>query len=427
MTGAIRVRQLAKRQTAVVEASVAAVEASSAANTTALADLTCVPTLAYAVAIRELHIEWNIPPAAATLTASDWVVTVNDTPQTTLTAVAANGVVALELTADAFYPISRLPEGAYSITVAYDGTDATFVDQVGAGRQIAAFTGVAAKAAFPRFDLAVMTGDSGAGGLTGLVPAPAAGDAAAGKYLDSDGAWTVPPTSTAGHVIEDEATPLTQRANMNFTGAGVSVADTGGKTVVTIAGGAGEAFPVGAVFIAVVSTNPGTLLGYGTWSAFGAGKVLVGLDSVDTDFDTVEETGGAKTKAISAHAGATVDDHAAHVHSGPANHSNHQHVYTETPNHVHVLNGFPTATGGSTGFTRDTSMSGTPADTALSTNDPTGGVAVGTTSVETAAITHGNTGNPTATITHTVGQANAHSDLNVVQPYIVVYMWKRTA
>lgn len=55
-----------------------------------------------------------------------------------------------------------------------------------------------------------------------------------------------------------------------------------------------EAFPVGAVFVSVSSTNPATSLGYGTWSAFGAGRVLVGLDSGDTDFDTVEETGGSK-------------------------------------------------------------------------------------------------------------------------------------
>ena len=39
--------------------------------------------------------------------------------------------------------------------------------------------------------------------------------------------------------------------------------------------GGGPAFPVGSVFLAVVSTNPATLLGYGTWSAFGAGRLLV--------------------------------------------------------------------------------------------------------------------------------------------------------
>lgn len=41
-------------------------------------------------------------------------------------------------------------------------------------------------------------------------------------------------TGSGGHVVEDEGTPLTQRANLNFVGVNVSVADSGGKTVVTI-------------------------------------------------------------------------------------------------------------------------------------------------------------------------------------------------
>ena len=84
---------------------------------------------------------------------------------------------------------------------------------------------------------------------------------------------------------------------VNFTGAGVTASRATNTVTVNVPGGAGEAFPVGSIYLAVVSTNPGTLLGYGTWASIGAGRVLVGLDSGDTDFDTVEETGGAKTVA----------------------------------------------------------------------------------------------------------------------------------
>ena len=55
-------------------------------------------------------------------------------------------------------------------------------------------------------------------------------------------------------------------------------------------------YPIGSIYTnATDSTNPGTLLGFGTWVSFGAGRVTVGIDSSDSDFDTAEETGGAKT------------------------------------------------------------------------------------------------------------------------------------
>lgn len=68
-----------------------------------------------------------------------------------------------------------------------------------------------------------------------------------------------------------------------------------GDTTATTAGLA--AYPVGSIYISVGSTSPATLFG-GTWSVFGAGKVLVGIDSSDADFDTVEETRGAKTVTL---------------------------------------------------------------------------------------------------------------------------------
>jgi hypothetical protein len=66
-----------------------------------------------------------------------------------------------------------------------------------------------------------------------------------------------------------------------------------------------KVWPVGSIFISVVSTNPATLLGFGTWAAFGLGQTLIAINSGDADFDTAKKTGGAKTVA------AIVGDHAA--------------------------------------------------------------------------------------------------------------------
>ena len=53
--------------------------------------------------------------------------------------------------------------------------------------------------------------------------------------------------------------------------------------------------PIGSLFETTVSTNPGTLYG-GTWAAWGGGRVPVGVNTADSDFNTVEKTGGKKTE-----------------------------------------------------------------------------------------------------------------------------------
>jgi len=53
------------------------------------------------------------------------------------------------------------------------------------------------------------------------------------EALLTDASYTLS-GSDGGHIIEDEGVALTQRSTINFTGNGVSVADSGGKTVVTI-------------------------------------------------------------------------------------------------------------------------------------------------------------------------------------------------
>lgn len=60
-----------------------------------------------------------------------------------------------------------------------------------------------------------------------------------------------------------------------------------------------NAYPVGSIFMSIDPTNPATIFGFGTWVAWGAGRVPVGVDIGQTEFDTVEETGGAKTHQLS--------------------------------------------------------------------------------------------------------------------------------
>jgi hypothetical protein len=143
--------------------------------------------------------------------------------------------------------------------------------------------------------------------------------------------------------------------------------------------GGSEAFPVGTVFLSVVSTSPATLLGYGTWSQIAGGRMLVGQTGSDADFDVAEETGGAKTHTL------TTAEMPVHTHVQDA--------------HSHLTQRYPTATGASSGFTIDTSMSGTLANNTL----------------------------PTATTTAVNQNAGSGSAHNNMPPYLVVYMWKRTA
>jgi len=74
----------------------------------------------------------------------------------------------------------------------------------------------------------------------------------------------------------------------------------GGTGQATLADFLNLIYPVGSIYMnASDDTNPGTLLGFGTWEAIGVGKVLLGVDSEDEDFDTAGNTGGAKTADLS--------------------------------------------------------------------------------------------------------------------------------
>jgi hypothetical protein len=160
----------------------------------------------------------------------------------------------------------------------------------------------------------------------------------------------------------------------------------------------GFEFPVGHIEISKADINPATYLGYGTWAKCGAGRVLVGLDSGDADFDTIGETVGAKASTPSAHAGAAVGDHAALTHSGAA-----------------VADHSPAATGAaSAGATQRGTTSSTLTLAAHTHQTPT------LAHVVTQPAQH-------AAQSHSVTQPSAHAAMSVVQPSLVVYFWERTA
>lgn len=145
------------------------------------------------------------------------------------------------------------------------------------------------------------------------------------------------------------------------------------------------AWPVGSVFTSMVATNPETLLGFGTWAALAAGRVLVGIDAGQTEFDTVRETGGAKTVTLTA------------AQSGLP-----QHTHVQDAHAHNIAQVRDATTGGSTtNIAKTVDTSSTPG-----------------TSTATATAT---------AVNQNAGPANAAEAHTNLQPYIVVYFWERTA
>ena len=143
-------------------------------------------------------------------------------------------------------------------------------------------------------------------------------------------------------------------------------------------------YPVGSIYTnATVSTNPGTLLGFGTWTAFGAGRVMVGFDSGNALFDTAEETGGAADATL----------------------PSHTHTATSTvtdPGHLH-------------GVVHDQD------------SDSAGSSISGASNESPSATKNTNTAVTGITVATTNASAGTSGTNANYQPYITVYLWKRTA
>jgi hypothetical protein len=183
------------------------------------------------------------------------------------------------------------------------------------------------------------------------------------------------PTFTGTPTLPTGTIAVTQSSG-NSTTAIATTAFVQAAAALTLA----AIYPVGSIYTnATVSTNPATLLGFGTWTAFGAGRVMVGFDSGNALFDTAEETGGSANAVL----------------------VSHTHTATSTvtdPGHFHST-GQAFSGGGGNGAT-------------------TGGSGLTTvTGSKTTGIT-------VATSNSTEGSSATNANY---QPYITVYMWKRTA
>lgn len=145
-------------------------------------------------------------------------------------------------------------------------------------------------------------------------------------------------------------------------------------------------YPVGSIYInATNSTNPGTLFGFGTWVAFAAGRVMVGLNGSDSSFDTAEETGGSKDAIV-----------VSHTHSASVTDSGHTHSVTTG---LYGIGSGDVSSG--TGWTAKRDANYGP-----------------------QSLTSGSSSTGISVTNSTTGSSGTNANL---QPYIVVYMWKRTA
>ena len=167
-----------------------------------------------------------------------------------------------------------------------------------------------------------------------------------------------------------------------------------GKTLVDLI------YPAGSIYISVNNTNPEVLFPGTTWVAFGAGRTLVGINSSDTDFDTVEETGGSKTKTL---ADTNIPAHIHHVSAKTS-------IGTAKSTVIQArFNGGYDGTSGYNSFSYDGYSGASNSGGSIAYLSGSGH----THSVDINEFNTDSTGTGTA--------------FNIMNPYITVYMWKRTA
>jgi hypothetical protein len=175
-------------------------------------------------------------------------------------------------------------------------------------------------------------------------------------------------------------------------------------------------YPVGSIYISVNNANPATFFG-GSWVAFATGRTLVGVDASQGEFNAVEKAGGHKELQSHAHGlNNHVHNLGNHTHSVP----NHTHTMQGSGNHFHYLGIDKSAVQKGTSYNKPNNFeSGSTSYKSNTTGNHTHTMnSSGTcTTGGNSGNTGGNSGNTTS-----AGGGNAGN----LQPYITVYMWKRT-
>ena len=204
-------------------------------------------------------------------------------------------------------------------------------------------------------------------------------------------------------------------------------------------------FPVGAIYMSTTSANPSTFWTGTTWQAFATGKTIVGIDTSDTDFNSVNKVGGSKEVVLTipnlpTHNHTVGDNSHSHTVNGVGDHShtldNHSHHMDFNSQHptdsymgeVAMWRNDTTGHSGK-GYASGTNYAGNNSNYAIWMGQPHWHRVVGDTWGSGAvgmsgSGAHSHTINAT-THSHTLsntGSNTAHSNL---QPYIVTYIWKR--
>lgn len=175
-------------------------------------------------------------------------------------------------------------------------------------------------------------------------------------------------------------------------------------------------WPVGSIYISVNNANPASFFG-GSWVPFATGKTIVGVDTGQGEFNAVEKSGGHKELQSHAH-GMNNHVHSLnnHTHTVP----NHVHTMQGAGNHYHYLGINKDAVQKGTSYNKPNNFES--GSTSYKSN--TTGNHTHTMNSSGTCTTGGNNGNTGGNSGNTTSAGGG--DSGNLQPYITVYMWKRT-